>query len=178
MEATAAAATVVAAPVTASGRSWQMPSSGSTRIGFGRRGECVTQRLCGTPQHQQHAVAHKGGHSMSGLAHTWRMAVSASLPRAPYTMSMLTKLVCSSAVLSAGVGLYLQRHSAFSLSLRYAPCPPSLTITRAGSLCLAFASKKSYEEIADLADADDDDLIKDGLKKPEIRRLRRYIAEA
>ena len=37
---------------------------------------------------------------------------------------------------------------------------------------------KRYEEVADLADADDDDLIKAGLKKPEIRRLRRYIAEA
>jgi len=35
-----------------------------------------------------------------------------------------------------------------------------------------------YEEVDDLGDADDDDLIKCGLKKPEIRRLRRYMSEA
>ena len=35
-----------------------------------------------------------------------------------------------------------------------------------------------YEEVADLGEADDDDLAKCGLKKPEIRRLRRYMAEA
>jgi hypothetical protein len=34
---------------------------------------------------------------------------------------------------------------------------------------------EGYEEVDDLVDADDHDLVKCGLKKPEIRRLRRYL---
>ena len=34
-----------------------------------------------------------------------------------------------------------------------------------------------YEEVADLAEAEDDDLVEMGLKKPEVKRLRRYLAE-
>jgi hypothetical protein len=36
---------------------------------------------------------------------------------------------------------------------------------------------EGYEEVDDLADADDEDLLRAGLKKPEIRRLRRYLSE-
>jgi hypothetical protein len=39
--------------------------------------------------------------------------------------------------------------------------------------------REGFREAADLRDADDDDLFAAGLKKPEIRRLRRYLeAEA
>jgi len=36
---------------------------------------------------------------------------------------------------------------------------------------------EGYEEVDDLDDAEDSDLLKCGLKKPEIRRLRRYLDE-
>jgi hypothetical protein len=35
--------------------------------------------------------------------------------------------------------------------------------------------REGFREAADLRDADDDDLVSAGLKKPEIRRLRRYL---
>jgi len=38
-------------------------------------------------------------------------------------------------------------------------------------------NKEGYLEIDDLEDADDSDLIHAGMKKPEIRRLRRYLQE-
>lgn len=37
--------------------------------------------------------------------------------------------------------------------------------------------EEGYEEVDDLADADDSDLLRAGFKKPEIRRLRRYLSE-
>jgi hypothetical protein len=35
--------------------------------------------------------------------------------------------------------------------------------------------REGFREAADLRDAEDDDLVSAGLKKPEIRRLRRYL---
>ena len=34
-----------------------------------------------------------------------------------------------------------------------------------------------YEELGDLAEAEDSDLLELGLKKPELKRLRRYLAK-
>jgi len=126
-----------------------------------------------------HARRYSKKCTVSGVVHTWRMAASSDVPPAPNTTFMFTKPICSSAVLSAGAGLNLRRHDAFSLSdcaMPHAPLCSQLRVRCHGAWCLR--QYKRYEEVADLADADDDDLIKAGLKKPEIRRLRRYIAEA
>ena len=56
----------------------------------------------------------------------------------------------------------------------------SLSAFLAGSKLLAHEAglrAGGYEEVADLDEADDDDLAGIGLKKPEVKRLRRYLAQ-